>query len=158
MKPISLLLIIFLIEGCSNNRPVAEFTSWEGTWESSSDSSSFTETWIRINTQKWSGTGTWRINDSISYQEKLSLRKNGKDWVYSAKAPGQNNEQCVDFRLSQYTDSTWVFTNPNHDFPEKIVYQLLPSRKLKVEVSGIEKGKPKSFNLSLNKNTKRKNH
>ena len=149
MKPISLLIIYFLIEGCSNNRPDPEFTSWEGTWKSSSGSSSFTETWTRINTQMWSGTGTWRINDSISYQEKLSLRKNGKDWVYSAIAPGQNNEQSVEFMLSLFTDSTWVFTNPKHDFPNKIEYELLSSRMMKVDVTGIEKGKPRSLSFSL---------
>jgi hypothetical protein len=149
MKPIGLLAIIFLIAGCGNNSPVPDFTSWEGTWKTSSGSSSFTETWTKTNTQLWSGTGTWRENDSISYEEKLSLRYNGKDCVYSALAPDQNNEQSVDFMLSLFTDSTWVFVNPKHDFPNKIEYQLLSSRMMKVDVTGIEKGKPRSLSFSL---------
>ena len=149
MKPFGLLTIIFLIAGCSNNSAIPDFTSWEGTWETSSGSSSFTETWTKTNTQLWSGTGIWRENDSISYEEKLSLRYNGKDCVYSASAPDQNNEQSVDFMLSLFTDSTWVFVNPKHDFPNKIEYQLLSSRMMKVDVTGIEKGKPRSLSFSL---------
>lgn len=149
MKPINYLALILLISGCENNLPDPNFTSWEGTWETSSGTSSFTETWTKKNAQLWSGTGTWRENDSISYKEKLSLRYNGKDWVYTALAPDQNNEQSVDFMLSLFIDSSWVFVNPKHDFPNKIVYQLLSPKKMKVDVTGIEKGKPRSLSFSF---------
>ena len=81
--------------------------------------------------------------------DKGLFRYNGKDCVYSALAPDQNNEQSVDFMLSLFTDSTWVFVNPKHDFPNKIEYQLLSSRMMKVDVTGIEKGKPRSLSFSL---------
>ena len=149
MKPIGYLALIFLISGCENNSPAPDFTSWEGTWETSSGSTSFTETWTKNDTQTYSGTGTWRENDSISYEEKLSLCYNGKDWIYAAITPDQNNEQAVDFKLSKSSDSTWVFVNPKHDFPNKIVYQLLSPGKMKVDVTGIEKGKPRALSFSL---------
>lgn len=74
-------------------------------------------------------------------KEYLTLNKTEAGAVYTATVLQQNDGRSVDFTLTQQ-DSSWIFENPKHDFPKKIVYKRINNDEIEVEVSD---GKSRSF-------------
>jgi hypothetical protein len=51
-------------------------------------------------------------------------------------------------------DSLLVFTNPKHEYPNKISYQLNKDKTVKTTISGIIKGKKSSETYTIQQLTK----
>jgi hypothetical protein len=143
---LSLALLLF---SCSSETKELNFKDWIGTWHNTDPQSQFTEEWEQISDTKYKGTGSWYANDSIVYQEQIELIYNESAWKYCVLAPGQNKDEIVEFQLTSFTDSSWTFTNPTHDFPKKILYTLLSPITMKVHVTGHEDGKMKELLFDL---------
>ena len=104
----------------------------------------------------------WEIVDSghlkgIGYELKNGMRKDleilalgykAGVLTYTAIVAGQNEGKAIDFPLASYHDRTYIFENPDHDFPQKISYRLAALDTLKVRVSGGREG----FTLTLVRN------
>lgn len=91
----------------------------------------------------------WKINDDgsmsgYSYRiregvetitEYLDLRGEGGNTIYTATVLDQNEGRGIEFVLSRPDENTWVFENPEHDFPKKILYRKNSETEVFVEVS-----------------------
>jgi hypothetical protein len=60
--------------------------------------------------------------------------------VYTSWVAHQNNGAGIRFSLKSATDTSWIFENPNHDFPQQIIYIRKESDQLEAYVSGRENG------------------
>jgi hypothetical protein len=56
--------------------------------------------------------------------EEILLVKMQNQVVYQAKAFNQPEQERISFRLTGYQDGTFVFENPSHDYPKRIVYSF----------------------------------
>ena len=72
--------------------------------------------------------------------EHLAILKTDSGTYYAANTPDQNGGATVHFKLIHQEDSL-VFSNPAHDFPQRIVYARGTADDWNVSVSGISKGK-----------------
>ncbi|MFH0734869.1 MAG: DUF6265 family protein [bacterium] len=99
-----------------------------------------TETWEEIldNTFRGKGINIDNTTNKIMDYEDLLLVQMDNDIFYIAKV--SKNEFPVPFKLTAVSKNQVVFENPNHDFPQKIIYSLLEPNKLKVEVKAGENG------------------
>ena len=59
--------------------------------------------------------------------------------VYIAMPSGQKE---ASFKQTELTDTGIVFTNPEHDFPQRILYRLAGPGSLMARIEGTENGKP----------------
>jgi len=149
--------------------------NWLGEWVNT-DESIIYPTW-KIDCIKQKAldriVGTWKIEDKESYEywekksdylyqgysykikdnkkiitEFLSLKsKNGK-LIYNATVPDQNNGKTVSFVLNPKITDGLSFENLEHDFPKKIIYNLVNENTITVNVLGEgEKG----FSINLTK-------
>jgi hypothetical protein len=72
-----------------------------------------------------------------SVNELLELKADDGSVYYIATVSNQNGNKPVYFEMQpQLTDSEYVFTNPEHDFPQRIVYRRIDNDSLLAVVSG----------------------
>ncbi len=83
----------------------------------------------------------------VTIIEYLDITRNDDEIVYTASVPDQNQGSGIHF-IQTRSDDTFSFENPDHDFPQKIDYQMLTDTELIVKVSG---GNKKGFAYVLNK-------
>jgi hypothetical protein len=53
--------------------------------------------------------------------------------------------------LTAATTKEFIFENPKHDYPQKIVYKLINATNLVATISGIQQGKPSNDSFSMTK-------
>lgn len=113
-----------------------------GEWSDVQDSGRtvFNEHWERAKDGSMAGLGFVLSGLDTVFIEHLGILNIEGKLHYAATVGGQNNGQAVLFALEHGTDSL-VFTNPAHDFPQRIVYAPVGPDAWKVSVSGMNKGK-----------------
>lgn len=91
------------------------------------------EKWEKKSTFEYNGIGvTLKAKDTL-FKENLKLLVKDNDIFYVAEVA--HNEAPVYFRITEYNESGFVSSNPDHDFPKKISYRL-EGDNLKAEISG----------------------
>ncbi|MFZ1685374.1 MAG: DUF6265 family protein [Candidatus Zixiibacteriota bacterium] len=88
------------------------------------------ETWTRTDDGSYHGTGiTIKSGNRISI-EKMRIELNGgRGIVFVADVPHNNAE--VLFDLIEYSSDDgyrFVFENPTHDYPQRVIYQFRPDQ------------------------------
>lgn len=148
-----LVLIIPILVGChTKSLDYYNFTSWEGNWQSSDSSGTFIENWERINDTLCQGKGMMIVKGDTLFSEKIKLVFNKNNVRYVVVAEGQNKGSEVPFTLTNFSKDTWVFENPNHDFPKRIKYFSPTADSLIATVEGMEDTVPRSFVLRFKRN------
>jgi len=105
----------------------------EGTWKVKDNE--IYEHWDKLNDNKLKGL-SYRLTDGkMIVSEYLDIRLERKKITYSASVLNQNQGKEVQFNLSQTDDSTWIFSNANHDFPKKIIYKKMNDLEIFVQIS-----------------------
>ncbi|MDN5210607.1 DUF6265 family protein [Fulvivirgaceae bacterium BMA12] len=91
------------------------------------------EKWEKKSAFEYNGIGvTLKAKDTL-FKENLKLVAKDDGIFYVAEVA--HNEAPVYFRITGYNESGFISSNPNHDFPKKISYQLKGDH-LKAEISG----------------------
>ena len=100
-----------------------EFDWLIGTWQGQTDGgASFFETWCPVNDSTWAGHGFRVVDGDTVFGEALRLECRGGRIVYIADVA--HNAAEVGFDLVSATDTSAVFENPSHDFPQRLAYVL----------------------------------
>jgi hypothetical protein len=115
----------------------------QGTWKMENRESY--EYWVRLSQHSFKGFSYQKRDNEIRVSEFLDLTMQGESVIYTASVIGQNDGIGVPFTLTQ-TDSSYVFVNPDHDFPKRISYQLLNESEIQVTVSD---GAEREFSYKL---------
>ncbi len=151
----SFILLSILAVGCSAPQPPANTTgkidqpapatidldALIGEWQDVQDSGRtvFNEHWSRHTDGSMQGLGFVLSGKDTVFIEHLGILNIDSTLHYAATIRSQNNGQAVLFKLVQDQDSL-VFTNPVHDFPQRIVYAPAGPDHWHVTVSGMQKG------------------
>ena len=154
MKPISVVLLLFFCacnsatqkpEAAAVEKQLAQLQWANATWGSADSSSASTEMWHKKTDSTFTGHSFVIAGTDTVFEEFISLEeRNGKvNYIVSVK--NQNGEAPVSFTLTKADKNTFVFENPEHDFPQRISYTLVNPDSLYAEISGTEKGKTKTI-------------
>ena len=84
------------------------------------------------------GRTTNRVDYRVIEYEQTMIAEQGESLVYTARPSGQPE---ATFTAIELTDSTVVFENAEHDFPQRVGYQLLPDGRLNAWIEGTKDGK-----------------
>ncbi len=101
------------------------------------------ERWDLLNENTLKGFSYYFENRQMTVLEYLDISETAAGVVYSATVMGQNNGRSIEF-IQTGLGNAFVYENPNHDFPKKIVYNKISDNELFVEVLG-EDGKGFSY-------------
>jgi hypothetical protein len=142
MKTASVAAFIFLfLIGCMPNQP--NFNPFVGTWMALD--STVIEEWNFDSTIYTGKSVALKGGDSVLL-ENISIRRVGKSYFYIPQVIDQNNGEEIFFKLISFTSNSFVFENPNHDFPQRISYEFEEGdRNLSVSIENIDKSQPNRF-------------
>lgn len=98
-----------------------------GTWKMETKKGIILEKWSSSNDSTFSGKSILVRSSSgdTVLLEKIQFVKRNNDFFYIPVAEGQNNNQPVEFKLTSYNEKGFVAENPEHDFPKRIIYNLI---------------------------------
>jgi hypothetical protein len=157
MKNVIVIVVCVLFISCQNksekNFEQLEKMNWLiGNWENKMDDGILSETWKKENDSTFSGTTYFIINkkDTV-HSETILLTQLNDELIYRPTVKGQNNDESVDFKLSSESENTFVFENPKHDYPQKIVYKKVDENSLIATISGIQQGKQSTESYPMKK-------
>ena len=125
--------------------------SWmSGCWEKKGKSagSFMSETWTKP-AGMMLGIGRTVRNGKVRAFEYLRIIKKDSSIYYVAKPSSAKMETL--FKLTSLKNKRVVFENPEHDFPQRIVYALADEQTMSVRVDADKNGKPSGFGYSLKK-------
>lgn len=114
-----------------------------GEWGNKSTDGELTERWKKENDSVYLGESYFVVGEKDTvFAETVRLEETNGKLAYIVTVPGQNKELPVSFEMTSSTDNQIVFENPKHDYPNKIIYNLIEKDSLIAEISGLKKGKP----------------
>ena len=120
-----------------------------GQWEGIQGNGIYHEEWSEQEEDKLTGKAYFINKGEISNPEKLTLicREDGIFYI----ADVSHNTAPVEFKLIDFTEDTIVFSNPLHDFPQKITYIKTGENNLTAVIEAEKNGKTKKIEFHLKK-------
>lgn len=122
-----------------------------GAWQSEMEDVNMIESWIQQNDSLMVGNAVFIHDGDTASSESLVIKVIGQDMFYYPTISNQNDGKAIEFKLTIATDTSLVFENPAHDFPQKITYIKHSEQKLTAEVSGTMDGKIEKYAFEMNK-------
>lgn len=145
MKKLVLTSALCAILASCNNKtyPELDKAKWLlGDWEHTIPEGRFTESWEQANDSVYAGKSFFIAEKDTTFAEYIQLTEDNGKLKYIVSVKGQNGEEPVAFTLTQASDSQLVFENPQHDFPDKIIYRKISADSVVAEISGLQNGRP----------------
>jgi len=130
---------------CETPAPAVEQLAWmAGSWEAPMGNILIEEHW----TQPAGGT-LFGVNRTIVAGKTVAFEflriETREDGIFYVAQPG--GPPPTDFKLTRLGKQEVVFENPEHDFPQRIVYRKNANGGLDARVEGQEKGKPAALDF-----------
>ena len=141
------LLLVGPMEDATPRR--VERLRWlSGCWEQSDARSTTEEFWTTPNGGILFGVGRTIVrrdqgDTTVSYEVTRIFERGGK-LIFAASPAGQPQ---AEFTEQELTDTTVVFANPAHDFPQFVRYRRRGAGELHGRVDGKMNGKDEGFEL-----------
>ena len=128
-------------------KPSITGLSWlSGCWQSTSKKVSTVERWTQPNGQMMLGVSQTVKNDKTTFYEFMRIIENEKDIFLIVNSPENKDE--VSFKLIKTSDKEVIFENPEHDFPNRIIYKR-DKDSLKGRIEGKNNGKETSVDFPM---------
>ncbi len=122
-----------------------------GKWQRITKRGLSIEQWTKSGPSSLRGIGYIESEDAERLvTEEILITKFGDDIYYIPKTKG--NAMPVPFKLVSNTENQLVFENPDHDFPQRIEYQLPKSSKsITATISDMQRTKSIKFDFEKSK-------
>jgi len=125
--------------------------SWiSGCWEGRTGNRVYTEQWMKPGGGLMMGMSRTVAGDKATEYEFLQIRQQGHDILYVAKPSGQSE---ASFKLVRHSDREAVFENPQHDFPQRIIYRVQPDGSLFARIEGKNNGTDRGVDYPMKRAT-----
>jgi hypothetical protein len=146
MKNLTAIAFVLVLAGTGFGQDCDPVKFFEGLWKV--DGKEQFESWKPAADGALAGEGYRIRNGARVVTETLEMKKVDGVLSYLATVPGQNDGRAVAFRMTSCGDSGFVFENPAHDFPQKLIYRSTGKGKMEAEVLG---GDGRGFKLAFSR-------
>jgi hypothetical protein len=125
--------------------------SWmTGCWEMSAENGFISEQWTKPAGGMMLGISRTIKNEKTTGFEFLRIVQDATGIFYIARPSGAKED--TSFKNTKLTDKEAVFENPEHDFPQTIIYRLIDANSLTARVEAKDKnGKVSGFDIPMKK-------
>lgn len=117
-----------------------------GCWTSHEGGRQIDEQWMKPLGGTMMGMSRTVAGGRTVESETLVIRQAGDGITYIAKPSGQPE---ASFTLTAAGPDEVRFENPAHDFPQRIMYRLLPDGSLRARVEGTRDGKVRGIDFPM---------
>jgi len=137
-------LSAFIISG--DSKTFKKLYTLEGTWKMNTRRGAVCEEWKKMNKNYLQNKGYMIQGKDTIISERIALTNTKEGVFYTSTVEEQNNKQPVAFKMTGSENNMFVFENPQHDFPKRIVYKLVTADSLHAYIDdGTETGKRQNF-------------
>lgn len=121
-----------------------------GRWECQIWGGTFEEQWSVPRAGSMLGHGRLMRSDRTVFVETMAIEADPTGTLVLYVRPGGHKSEAkpTPFRLLEISKDSLVWSNPEHDFPQRIAYQR-EGEQLTVQLNGVEDGKSKSETLNF---------
>ena len=128
---------------------LSDFNWLIGAWKRETSRGTLYEKWTQVSDQTIEGE-SYRINNGAKkFTEFLRLHQFGNEIFYTAKVP--HNAFPTPFKLIQSNDQKAVFENPDHDFPQRVIYMRNGAGSFHARIEGKNNGKESAVDFFFTK-------
>jgi hypothetical protein len=117
-----------------------------GCWELSSNGRVTHEQWMAPRGALMMGISRTVVRDTAREYEHLRIDARGGSVRYIAHPSGQAETA---FPATTVSDSLLVFSNPAHDFPQRISYRRTSRDSIVARVEGVRSGQTRGINFPM---------
>ena len=129
-----------------NNKTFKKLYALEGLWKMTTKRGVVFEEWKKINKDSLHARSYSLKGTDTIVNERITLTNTKEGIYYTPAVENQNNKQPIAFKMSKADDHVFVFENPEHDFPKRIVYRFVTTDSLHAFVDdGTEEEKKQNF-------------
>ncbi|MBS4062169.1 MAG: hypothetical protein KG029_17360 [Bacteroidetes bacterium] len=140
------LFSVLLFSSCSNFLKEDSKTVFDlqGLWKSEGNILLFEE-WLLKADSSLVGRG-FSVNgsDTVIFERIRIAKKDGK-LTYFANVSDQNQGKEIAFPLDKVDFNKWVFENPEHDYPNRIIYTFTSDSTFTSRIENMRGNKQKEF-------------
>ena len=111
-----------------------------GTWAMQTKKGLLYEEWTKTSETEISGK-SYRLNQNDTLiLERVKLKEEGEDIFYIPTVQNQNDRKPVTFKLIGVDGNKFTFENKLHDFPQRIIYNLVTTDSIVARIEGSKNG------------------
>ncbi|MES2276674.1 MAG: DUF6265 family protein [Bacteroidota bacterium] len=118
-----------------------------GTWKMKTGKGFTCEQWKKVSDTELSGMGFRITGKDTTVEEHVQLVITGNYIFYNPIVSGQNDDKPVPFKLTSSYKGTYLFINPEHDYPQVVAYQFIGKDSLNAWIDGSYQGKKKRIDF-----------
>lgn len=141
------VLLVFMAPVVFAENRIENLAWLAGCWESNTGGEQFTENWMKPSGKTMFGIGRYIKDNKTLFYEFLQIRENPDGSIYFIALP--SNQKEATFTLLRGDNKEAIFENPEHDFPQRVVYRLEGKDSLLAYVEGIDLGKQRKEEFPL---------
>jgi hypothetical protein len=143
---ITTIICLASFEFADNSKTFKKLYALEGTWKMATKRGALCEEWKKIDKNYLQNKGYMIKGKDTIVSERVALTNSNGGIFYTSTVEDQNNKQPIAFKMTKAENNMFVFENPQHDFPKRIVYKLVTADSLHAYVDdGTETGKKQNF-------------
>ena len=144
----SMLTLVLLMLGslcaAQTSKPTLNDLSWlAGCWEANLRGREVNEQWMKPAGGIMLGMARTVSQGKATEFEFTQIREDKDGAIYYIAKPSGQAE--ASFKLLKLQNKEAVFENPQHDFPQRIIYRLQPDGSLFARVEATEKGQTRGI-------------
>ena len=135
-----LVVLTALFTGLAQTRPIDQAAFMQGCWERRAGNRVIEEQWMKPRGGMMMGMSRTVRGDTVVEYEFIRVFERSSALVFAAQPSGQ---PPAEFTSTETGESAITFANPQHDFPQRILYRLAgDSLHARVEgtLNGRERG------------------
>ena len=120
-----MLMVSFVTRDIPGDKLFKQLHALEGKWMMKTKKGYMGEEWVKINDDYLQNKGFYVKGTDTIITERVALKRTAEGIFYTSTVEDQNNQQPIPFKLTFSEKQVFVFENPLHDFPKRIIYELV---------------------------------
>jgi Domain of unknown function (DUF6265) len=129
-------------------RGAVEGAGWlAGCWQGVSGGREVNEQWMKPAGGEMLGMSRTVSKGKVTDYEFMRIRREDDGELYFIARPARQPE--ASFKLVKSGPRELMFENPQHDFPQRIIYRLEGDGSLTARIEGTSQGKERGFDYPL---------
>jgi hypothetical protein len=146
---LGLLLLPTLALAQERTFTINDLTWLKGCWTSNHNNRTITEHWLKPAGGTMLGLSRTVAEGKMAAFEFMQIRQEASGSIlFIAKPSGQPE---ATFKLIKGSDREVIFENPQHDFPQRVIYRLQGDGSLLGRIEGVSEGKEKAVDFPMNR-------
>jgi hypothetical protein len=138
-----LLVLTALFTGFSQTRPIDRAAFMQGCWERRAGNRVVEEQWMKPRGGMMMGMSRTVRSDTVVEYEFIRVFERSSALVFAAQPSGQ---PAAEFTSTEIAEGAITFANPQHDFPQRILYRLAGD-SLHARIEGTMNGRERGVDF-----------